>query len=1358
MRSEVAMKTEQDHLALERRARVRAKDESLSMDQPLNAYTAVHAWVLIADPGAGKTDVFQTMSLAEGGHYTTARDFFLPGDHRSPLFIDGLDEVSASGAAGSTALWQIRSKLEALGTPKFRISCREADWRGNADGEALRRLVGAENFLELHLAPLTRAQSEALIAYWQSSDETAAKAFIREAENRDLEGLLDNPQTLRMLVMALAASGHDWPASKAQTYALACAQLVRESNDEHLAAQHDHALPDDLVLKAAGYLCAVMLLSGSSAIRMRRTREFTSGIVELDELPAAETAPRKTDHWAALRTRLFKGNGKGDFWPVHRTVAEYLGAQFLAERVRDGLPAQRVLALMLGEDGGVVPELRGLHAWLAALAPQALRSELIHRDPLGIVLYGDVRHFSRTEKLLVLQALRDEATRYTYFRNQNWASNPFGALATGDMADEFRNLLQSVDRSPPHLALLDCVIDALAHGHPMRELSPALEQVVRDKSYWSGLRTGALKNLVNYARNFNTWAGLSQLLADIHDNTVEDLEDELLGTLLRALYPGHIPPADLWRYFRRPKASTLIGTYYLFWHELAHENPRTANIPALLDALYASGRQIDSDRGDMGSAKVVGDLLVWAVEHHGLEVDVQHLDEWLSLGLGPHEHCPLDNDQKAALAQWLGEHPERYKQVFERGLRLSDAAGETGYSRLWKIRARLYGAREPQDAERWYLGLAEACPDAHVRLQLVIESFRLTQQRQGPDAAIQLIENWASAHPMDAEAVEIFLRCDYPPSESHQQSIDADLRQKNRVDEETRKRINFFRKTLSSFPAGPAHLGALAAIGETYLNFFRHSQAITPEARLSELLNHDPSWVSLALEGVRQCLFRDDLPSAEDIIDLHIKGQRYNMALPCLAAMALRHAENPQSALDLPPSILVAVAAFRLTHEYEETPAWYKQLTASHPDVLATVMYRLISQQIAASKEHPDGLNALAQEADYSEVARRITPRLITEFPSRANHKQLPSLRLLITSMLRFIDRKTQLDLIVSKVDASGMDVAQQTYWRSTGMLVAPDIYLVPFKQFIGKSQLRVGHMFALIHGLAHWDRSRFIASDEAQACLVELLGPRVGPRQWNRPARAHFVTPEMEMGEFVEQLISALAGSPDEAAVQALTALQQQAGMKAWSDQLSRALYDQTIVRRKAFFKPASVPQVCATLANLKPANAADLWALTVDHLTQLAREIRDGNTNDYGQYWAGDAPKIEDDCRNALLSDLKKQLAPLDIVAEPEGRYADQKRADIKVIAAPHHIPIEIKRESHRDLWKAIRDQLIAKYGRESASDGYGVFLVFWFTGALGAAPTDGGTAPKTPQELQQRLAATVPESLRHKIAVLVVDCSKP
>lgn len=1347
-----------DRLALERSARARLGDGSLSAPEALSHYSDAQAWVLMADPGSGKTDVFETLAKREGGHCISARNFCatdLPEHWTPPLFIDGLDEIAGGGAVGTTALDLIRGKLQKLGIPKFRISCREADWRGNADAKALQYLVGDGNFLELHLEPLNPKQIVALVMHWKGSDEASATGFIREANQHDLEGLLDNPQTLRMLVKAVGAMANTWPASKTQTYEMACAQLVREHNKAHLAALRTSPLTDDDLVCAAGYLCAVMLLSGSAAIALQRHDEPQAGILTLPELVKHGSAPDMSNCQAALHTRLFRGEGGGDFAPVHRTIAEYLGARYLASRISAGLPANRVLALMQGQDAGVVPEMRGLHAWLAATTLGELRHELIERDPLGVVLNGDVRNFTRSEKLHVLKALRDEATRYTYFRSQNWVSHPFGALATADMQSDFKALLQSTDRSSPHLALIDCVLDALAHGPHMPTLTAELERLVRDKTYWSGSRKEALRILATNAQKDDNWSILAQLLADVHSDVVEDLEDELFGMLLQALYPASISPIEVWRYFRQPKADHPLGSYGQFWHELVKEKTTSEEVPALLDALLATGYQLKSQYDHIGSPQIIGELLVRGVTQNGDRIEVQRLYNWLSLGLGPHQHCPLDQANKAALGQWLGAHPAIYKALFEHGLSLQAHANEVVLRDLWQIRARLYGAPEPDDAVLWYLSLADASTCENLRRQFVTESFQLTHQRAGPNAAIELLENWSNDHPVDAAWMADFLRCPYPPLESEQEHIDREIKYKERAAEKSRQTIKFFGETLPGFAAGPAHLGALVEVANAYLNFFRNAKGETPGERLLSLLNGDKAWVRLALSGLRQCLFRDDLPSAADIIDLHIKSRRYNLAAPCLAAMELRHAENPTTALDLPLAILGAVAAFRLTNHFGNTPDWFKQLLAQCPAILADVMQRLISQQIAAKTEHVESLYALARDADYATVARQITPKLTADFPVKSSKKQLKNLRLLIVAVLDNLDRDTQLKLIAEKLRAKVMDVAQQVYWLTAGVQLAPNLYLERTKQFVAKTQVRASHLFALIQESGNRDGSRAELPATTQTFLIELLGPRCNS-SW--PTRAGMVTPEIELGRYVESLISALASDPDLAAMQALTYLLQRQDMKHWGDSLSRALYEQRITRRKALFKPASVAQVCATLANLKPANAADLWASTVDHLKHLACEIRDGNTNDYGQYWAGEDPKSEDDCRDALLSDMKKLLTPIGVAAEREGHYADAKRADIKVIATPHHFPIEIKCEWHPHLWKAVREQLIAKYGRETSSDGYGIYLVFWFGGKRMPVAGDGGVKPKTSKDLQQRLAATVPAELRGKIAVLVVDCEKP
>ena len=44
------------------------------------------------------------------------------------LFIDGLDEMRAGSGDPRAVLDRVWTALDTLGSPRFRISCREADW------------------------------------------------------------------------------------------------------------------------------------------------------------------------------------------------------------------------------------------------------------------------------------------------------------------------------------------------------------------------------------------------------------------------------------------------------------------------------------------------------------------------------------------------------------------------------------------------------------------------------------------------------------------------------------------------------------------------------------------------------------------------------------------------------------------------------------------------------------------------------------------------------------------------------------------------------------------------------------------------------------------------------------------------------------------------------------------------------------------------------------------------------------------------------------------------------------------------------------------------------------------------------
>jgi hypothetical protein len=112
-------------------------DDRGSVHGSLSDYRETGAYVLLGDPGAGKTTSFEAEALASGGCFIRARDFLTfdvrPEWRDKTLFIDGLDETRSGATDGRVPLDLLRRKLDQLGRPRFRLSCREADWSGNSD-------------------------------------------------------------------------------------------------------------------------------------------------------------------------------------------------------------------------------------------------------------------------------------------------------------------------------------------------------------------------------------------------------------------------------------------------------------------------------------------------------------------------------------------------------------------------------------------------------------------------------------------------------------------------------------------------------------------------------------------------------------------------------------------------------------------------------------------------------------------------------------------------------------------------------------------------------------------------------------------------------------------------------------------------------------------------------------------------------------------------------------------------------------------------------------------------------------------------------------------------------------------------
>ena len=409
-----------------------------------------------------------------------------------------------------------------------------------------------------------------------------AREFVAKARERSVDGLLTNPQSLELLAKAVTNEG--WPENRLDTFERACRQMVREPNKEHQAARRGAETPSpDQLLDAAGRLCAVQLIAG-----------ITGYTVGLGEGNKAYPSPEEYDgeiergvYKAALKTKLFKAESDTRLVPVHRHIAEFLGAHYLVQLINGGLPTQRVLALITGEDGGVVTEMRGLSAWLAAQCPRA-RMDLIECDPIGVGLYGDLHQFSHDEKHALLNALKRTGDRLgSGLVSRHWTA-AFGPLVTTNMEPALRKILIAPARDEQHQILTVFVLSILEQGPLLPELSTLLLDIVRDATRWPRIHKSALDAfLYTCPAGQDKTNELKRLLADIQAGRVADSDNELLGTLLTQLYPQDLLASQVWNYLSEPSDSNLMGRYARFWRRGLLSNRRTRTYPNSLTVCRA---------------------------------------------------------------------------------------------------------------------------------------------------------------------------------------------------------------------------------------------------------------------------------------------------------------------------------------------------------------------------------------------------------------------------------------------------------------------------------------------------------------------------------------------------------------------------------------------------------------------------------------------------------------------------------------------------------------------------------------------------------------------------------------------------
>lgn len=1389
----------------------------------LSAYESVPAYVLLGDPGAGKTTEFLTEQrrLDDAAAYVKARDFIHLdlGSHPEwkgrTLFIDGLDEMRAGATDARIPLDEIRNRLDRLGRPSFRISCREADWLGPSDRQNLEAVSPDSTIRLLLLNELSTQAIRELLAEEIGVDN--ADAFKNEAERRGLGAMLRNPQTLKLLTKAVGPVG-TWPDSRLETLELACRQLVTEYNDEHRHGGPNHRA--GVILSAAGHLCALLMLCGFEGYELASgdlaEDSGVKGLAPLDDVGGTSMAPSREVLKAALATNLFRPEGETGRVPSHRLIAEFLAGRYLARLIEHGLPARRVVALMTGpSDGRVVTALRGLSAWLAAYAGEA-RRQLIDADPVGVGLYGDIGGFTLYDRERLLRSLVEFAARGPLFGHA-WqddralgygddTARAFRSLASADMLESIKSVLRTPVGQPQRDRTTAFMAEVLSEAEDSQKeslipLVPELRTIMRDPDRPPWVTAQALDAYMHIAPpDEHSARVLVELLEAIRDGVMPDPGEGMRATLLEHLYPRVIGAAEAWRCGLPRPGYNVIGSLSSFWRLRVPEYP-DERIAELLDALSEDGQHLIPVLGHSYLDDLPVQLLARGLGAFGDTLDTERLFGWLDAAGRTHRARRGRDESTLYVKQWLDDRPEVWKGRFLAWLRERVASEPDGLHRYLSCKPLLH-VRPPADFGVWCLDQATALQDSEPALaqQLLGQAYwALSDPGIRDGLTLAVMRERVGAGLLARRFAELEDQRSTAESETDVEDDewrrDVDERREQRA-EKDRQRQEGWRQSLIShlddLRSNRFFAPDLHTLAQVYLGMFVDvDEEASPRQRVRDFVGGEEVLVEAVMAAIREAVFRDDVPTVDDTISLHAESRHSWLAYPMMASLHLLNEDEPDRLDEISDDRKREALAILYCVSRDGGEAhWHERWFREAPELVLEVLYQCAAPVLRAGADLVpclDILDSLGDRDDsapvwgfgdgdelievrspkprfdgHDDLIRATRLRLVDALPTRASNKQMSLLDTLLAPVIRHQEGASLRARAREKLQLTSMNVGQRVRWLAIDALLSDSTNLKALTAYVSESEARVRHLAEFLHRTSRRDDMRQsilagVREPEVLKGAIEILGPSFGPVEWGGS-----ITLGMEMSELLAVLIAQLGTLAGDDTDRALRDLIDDPRQERWHDRLVSAHERQQVVHRDASYRHPRIEEVQHTLSHGAPANAADLAALLQDRIVDIEIDVRGSDSNPWKKYWNVDPhgrpteARPENSCRDVLVEALRDRL-PVEVMLAPEGFFAADSRADIRASCAGFNVPVEIKKNSHTDLWTAMRRQLIDKYIIDPTTGGYGIYLVLWFGAGRTKMPPEGNR-PDTPEALRQRLEQELTAEEGRKISVIVMDVTRP
>jgi hypothetical protein len=505
--------------------------------------------VVLGEGGMGKTTEFreQARKLRAAGNFAffcelvalaegMLESALAPGDdlrldewklssREAVFFLDSLDETKLRGRSLRRALASLRKGLGPdWARVRLVVSSRGSDWLASDKNDLEEAIESNESLGIVELVPLERDQFEQLALHAGVTDFPVLWQAIQEQAAQDL---IARPADATWLLAY-------W-AEKHQIVDLT--DLIENILEKRTREPSDRATLG--VLNPLTALRAVRALAGLALLKQRWSFVISDCEPDLKRYNESLDPLQALRDWdsrdiqALLRLPLFDESSYGRVRLHHRTVHEYLAAQWFNELLDHGWPYHELEGLLFRPSalGTVVPaHLHAVAAWLAATRSE-LADRLVKEAPELLLLHGDSSRLRENTRRTALQAF---AERYAdrKFLGYWVGAATLRRFACPALAPLVSALLSDRGQSQE---LRSTLLRLVEHG-----LSACADQALEiacSNSESEELRVSAIR-AVTAAGNDLHWR---KLIASLPTGS----PPKLVAATMTALYPRHLGISEL---------------------------------------------------------------------------------------------------------------------------------------------------------------------------------------------------------------------------------------------------------------------------------------------------------------------------------------------------------------------------------------------------------------------------------------------------------------------------------------------------------------------------------------------------------------------------------------------------------------------------------------------------------------------------------------------------------------------------------------------------------------------------------------------------------------------------------------------